>query len=105
MNLILGDSIFVSLVTTRKNLIKRYIYATFWKFEKKLANEIFCLQLSRFRSGAIATGSAAGPIDPGDLSQRLSSLPLDREGEEEEEGEGEGESAPLFGASGGIRLQ
>jgi protein transport protein SEC31 len=49
-------------------------------------------KLSRFRSGAIATGLEAGPIDPSDLSQRLSSLPL--EGEEEE-----GESAPIFGAS------
>ena len=53
------------------------------------------LQLSRFRSGAIATG--AGKIDPSDLSQRLSTLPL-----EGDEGEGEGESAAIFGASEGI---
>ena len=45
----------------------------------------------------MATGLEAGPIDPSDLSQRLSSLPL--EGEEEE-----GESAPIFGASEGLLL-
>ena len=39
----------------------------------------------------MATG-VAGPIDPSDLSDRLSSLPLE---------DGEGESASLFGASEG----
>ena len=52
---------------------------------------MFLFQLSGFRSGAMATG-VAGPIDPSDLSDRLSSLPLE---------DGEGESAPLFGASEG----
>ena len=48
-----------------------------------------CLrQLSRFRSGALAT-VAGGSLDPSDLSQRLSSLPP--------EAESEGDSAPLFG--------
>jgi protein transport protein SEC31 len=53
--------------------------------------ELLEKKLSQFWSGAMATGSA-GPIDPSDLSDRLSSLPLD-------EREGEGESAQLFGAS------
>ena len=45
-----------------------------------------------------------GAIDPTDLSQRLSSLPLgDREEGEEEEEEEEGEKG-LFGAGSGVYM-
>ena len=52
------------------------------------------LQLSQFRSGAMATGA----IDPSDLSHRLSSLPVE---DDTEGGEEEGEGAALFGATDG----
>ena len=54
----------------------------------------FLIQLSQFRSGTTATG----PIDPTDLSQRLSSLPLE-DNTEGGGGEEEGESAALFGVN------
>ena len=55
------------------------------------------MQLSQFRSGTTATG----PIDPTDLSQRLSSLPLEDNTEGGGGGGEEGESAALFGVNDG----